>query len=61
MAFGSLIVACGLVGGLVWQSTHGTVVRWVYRSTSSVRRKPWRRLRPTGHEPADKLKAAIEI
>ncbi len=26
MAFGSLIVACGLVGGLVWQSTHGTVV-----------------------------------
>ncbi|MET3910116.1 type IV secretory pathway TrbF-like protein [Bradyrhizobium sp. S3.9.1] len=26
MAFGSLIVACGLVGGLVWQSAHGTVV-----------------------------------
>ncbi|MBB4383543.1 conjugal transfer protein TrbF [Bradyrhizobium sp. SBR1B] len=29
MAFGSLILACGLAGGLVWQSTHGTVVPWV--------------------------------
>ncbi|MGY3133777.1 type IV secretory pathway TrbF-like protein [Bradyrhizobium sp. USDA 4501] len=29
MAFGSLLLACGLAGGLVWQSTHGTVVPWV--------------------------------
>ncbi|MET4236146.1 type IV secretory pathway TrbF-like protein [Bradyrhizobium sp. i1.4.4] len=29
MAFGSLILACGLAGGLVWQATHGTVVPWV--------------------------------
>jgi type IV secretory pathway TrbF-like protein len=29
MAFGSLILSCGLAGGLVWQSTHGTVVPWV--------------------------------
>ncbi|MGY3442850.1 conjugal transfer protein TrbF [Bradyrhizobium sp. USDA 4473] len=29
MAFGSLILACGLAGGLVWQSTHGTVIPWV--------------------------------
>ena len=29
MAFGSLILVCGLAGGLVWQSTHGTVVPWV--------------------------------
>ena len=29
MAFGSLILASGLAGGLVWQSTHGTVVPWV--------------------------------
>ena len=29
MAFGSLMLSCGLAGGLVWQSTHGTVVPWV--------------------------------
>jgi len=29
IAFGSLFHACGLAGGLVWQSTHGTVVPWV--------------------------------
>lgn len=29
MAFGSLILSAGLGGGLVWQSTHGTVVPWV--------------------------------
>lgn len=29
MAFGSLILSCGLAAGLVWQSTHGTVVPWV--------------------------------
>jgi len=29
IAFGSLFLACGLAGGLVWQSTHGTVVPWV--------------------------------
>ncbi|MBB4428293.1 type IV secretion system protein VirB5 [Bradyrhizobium sp. CIR48] len=29
MAFGSLFLACGLAGGLVWQSAHGTVVPWV--------------------------------
>ncbi|TYL85888.1 conjugal transfer protein TrbF [Bradyrhizobium cytisi] len=29
MAFGSLILSCGLAGGLIWQSTHGTVVPWV--------------------------------
>jgi len=29
MAFGSLLLACGLASGLVWQSTHGTVVPWV--------------------------------
>ncbi|UVK50420.1 conjugal transfer protein TrbF [Mesorhizobium sp. AR02] len=29
MAFGSLILSCGLAGGLVWQSTHGTAVPWV--------------------------------
>ncbi|RTE88257.1 MULTISPECIES: conjugal transfer protein TrbF [Bradyrhizobium] len=29
MAFGSLILSCGLAGGLVWQSTHGSVVPWV--------------------------------
>ncbi|MBY6243684.1 conjugal transfer protein TrbF [Methylosinus sp. Sm6] len=29
MAFGSLLLSCGLAGGLVWQSTHGTVVPWV--------------------------------
>jgi type IV secretion system protein VirB5 len=29
MAFGSLILSCGLAGTLVWQSTHGTVVPWV--------------------------------
>ncbi|MBB4398945.1 conjugal transfer protein TrbF [Bradyrhizobium sp. ERR14] len=29
MAFGSLMLACGLAGGLVWESTHGTVVPWV--------------------------------
>ncbi|MGY4403557.1 conjugal transfer protein TrbF [Bradyrhizobium sp. USDA 3315] len=29
MAFGSLLLACGFAGGLVWQSTHGTVVPWV--------------------------------
>lgn len=28
-AFGSLILASGLAGGLVWQSTHGNVVPWV--------------------------------
>jgi len=29
MAFGSLALSMGLAGGLVWQSTHGTVVPWV--------------------------------
>jgi type IV secretion system protein TrbF len=29
MAFGSLVLSCGLAGALVWQSTHGTVVPWV--------------------------------
>src|ERR1700727_1753987 len=29
IAFGSLILSGGLAGGLVWQSTHGTVVPWV--------------------------------
>ncbi|PIO99467.1 conjugal transfer protein TrbF [Pleomorphomonas carboxyditropha] len=29
MAFGSLILAAGLAGGLVWQSARGTVVPWV--------------------------------
>jgi type IV secretory pathway TrbF-like protein len=29
MAFGSLLLSCGLAAGLVWQSTHGTVVPWV--------------------------------
>lgn len=29
MAFGSLLLSCGLAIGLVWQSTHGTVVPWV--------------------------------
>jgi len=29
MALGSLLLSCGLAAGLVWQSTHGTVVPWV--------------------------------
>src|SRR5258707_1516251 len=29
MAFGSLVLSCALAGGLLWQSTHGTVVPWV--------------------------------
>ena len=29
MAFGSLALSMGLAGGLVWQSTHGTIVPWV--------------------------------
>lgn len=29
MAFGSLLLSCGLAAGVVWQSTHGTVVPWV--------------------------------
>jgi Type IV secretory pathway, TrbF components len=29
MAFGSLILAAGFAGALVWQSAHGTVVPWV--------------------------------
>jgi type IV secretion system protein VirB5 len=29
MAFGSLLLSCGLAAGLIWQSTHGTVVPWV--------------------------------
>lgn len=29
MAFGSLLLSSGLAAGLVWQSTHGTVVPWV--------------------------------
>jgi len=29
MAFGSLLLSFGLTAGLVWQSTHGTVVPWV--------------------------------
>jgi len=29
MAFGSLALSMGLAGGLVWQSTHGSVVPWV--------------------------------
>lgn len=29
MAFGSLALSMGLAGGLVWQSTRGTVVPWV--------------------------------
>src|ERR1700761_7316332 len=29
MAFGSLILSVGLAGGLIWQSTHGSVVTWV--------------------------------
>jgi type IV secretion system protein VirB5 len=29
MAFGSLLLSCGLAAGLVWHSTHGTVVPWV--------------------------------
>jgi type IV secretion system protein VirB5 len=29
MAFGSLLLSFGLAAGLVWQSTHGTVVPWV--------------------------------
>jgi type IV secretion system protein VirB5 len=29
MAFGSLILSAGLVSGLVWQSTQGTVTPWV--------------------------------
>jgi type IV secretion system protein VirB5 len=29
MAFGCLLLSCGLAAGLVWQSTHGTVVPWV--------------------------------
>jgi type IV secretory pathway TrbF-like protein len=29
MAFGSLLLSCGLAAGLVWQSTHGTIVPWV--------------------------------
>ena len=31
MAFGSLALSMGLAGGLVWQSTHGSVVPWVVR------------------------------
>jgi type IV secretion system protein VirB5 len=31
MAFGSLALSMGLTGGLVWQSTHGSVVPWVVR------------------------------
>lgn len=29
MAFGSLFLSAGLGGGLVWQSTHGSIVPWV--------------------------------
>jgi type IV secretion system protein VirB5 len=29
MAFGSLLLSCSLAAGLVWQSTHGSVVPWV--------------------------------
>ena len=29
MAFGSLALSMGLAGGLVWQSTHGSIVPWV--------------------------------
>ncbi len=29
MAFGSLILSAGLAGGLVWQSTRGTITPWV--------------------------------
>jgi type IV secretion system protein VirB5 len=29
MAFGSLLLSAGLAGGLVWQSTRGTIVPWV--------------------------------
>ena len=29
MAFGSLALSIGLGGGLVWQSTHGSIVPWV--------------------------------
>ena len=29
MAFGSLALSMGLAGGLVWQSSHGSVVPWV--------------------------------
>lgn len=29
MAFGSLALSIGLAGGLVWQSTHGSIVPWV--------------------------------
>lgn len=29
MAFGSLFLSAGLAGGLVWQSTSGTIVPWV--------------------------------
>ena len=29
MAFGSLALSVGLAGGLVWQSTHGSIVPWV--------------------------------
>jgi type IV secretion system protein VirB5 len=29
MAFGSLTLSMGLAGGLVWQSTHGSIVPWV--------------------------------
>ncbi|MFT9089932.1 MAG: conjugal transfer protein TrbF [Gluconacetobacter sp.] len=29
MAFGSLLLSCGLGGGLIWQSARGTIVPWV--------------------------------
>ena len=29
MAFGSLALSMGLAGGLVWQSSHGSIVPWV--------------------------------
>src|SRR5258708_10607544 len=29
MAFGSLLLSGGLAGGLVWQSTQGTITPWV--------------------------------
>jgi type IV secretion system protein TrbF len=29
MAFGGLLLSCGLAGGLVWQSARGTVTPWV--------------------------------
>lgn len=42
MAFGSLILSCGLAGGLVWESAHGTVVPWVVQVDKLGRRRPWR-------------------